>query len=116
MRTRRDLRLFRPVKVLFASGGYCTSICDACDQNWSSSENDLQTSLKDARTIWQGDLGVSSADLRAAPKRRTGTDRQSHSRQAYVQQGELEVRQGGGLPRRPLKVESPLVRQQSASA
>ena len=116
MRTRRDLRLFRPVKVLPPSDGYCTSSCPACDQNWSSSENDLQTSLKKARTIWQGDLGVSSADLRAAPERRTGTDRQSHSRQAYVQQGELEVSRIVVQPPRPLKPGSPLVRQQSASA
>ena len=49
--------------------------------------------MKNARQkIWHLESGHENANVGAAPQRRTDTDRQSHSRQAEMQQGEQEVR------------------------
>jgi len=57
--------------------------------------------LKNARTIWQVDLGDESADLRNPHGHSMSAVQENRSRLADVQQGERQDRQGGGHRRRP---------------
>ena len=113
-RTRRDSRLFSPLKVLPPTCGYCASLCAACDQIGPSSGYDVQPSLKKARTIWHLESGDDSPNLGVAVVNKTGTDCLSHSQQAPVQQGEQEVRAILGRRSARQDLEGPFGRQQSA--
>jgi len=72
--------------------------------------------LKNARRIWQVDLGVSSADLRIAPKHSMAAVQEGRSAPAEVQQGERQVRATVGISHACRRKKSPFGRQQSTSA
>ena len=95
-RTRQNRGLFRRLKFARLNSDYFASDYAGLGKNGRSSGNDLQTSLKNARTIWQVDLGDESADLRAAPRHSMPAVQENRSRLADVQQGERKVRQGDG--------------------